>query len=46
MVTSGANQAYANIVLSCVDHDDQVVFFAPYYFNHVNISLIITFWLL
>jgi len=34
MVTSGANQAYMNIVLSLLDPTDQAVLFAPYYFNH------------
>ncbi len=35
MVTSGANQAYMNCVLTLLDPDDQSVVFAPYYFNHV-----------
>lgn len=35
MVTAGANQAFANIVLSCVDASDSAVLFAPYYFNHL-----------
>jgi len=35
MVTAGANQAFANIVLSCLDASDSAVLFAPYYFNHL-----------
>jgi len=35
MVTAGANQAFANVVLSCLDADDSAVLFAPYYFNHL-----------
>jgi aspartate/methionine/tyrosine aminotransferase len=35
MVTSGANQAYMNCVLTLLDPNDQAVVFAPYYFNHV-----------
>ena len=35
MVTSGANQAYMNCVLTFLDPSDQAVIFAPYYFNHV-----------
>lgn len=35
MVTSGANQAFTNIVLTLVDAEDQVVLFKPYYFNHL-----------
>lgn len=35
MVTSGANQAFVNLVLSLVDAKDRVVLFAPYYFNHL-----------
>lgn len=33
MVTSGANQAFVNIVLTLCDAGDSVVMFAPYYFN-------------
>ncbi|KAL6972823.1 Aromatic aminotransferase iss1 [Sarracenia purpurea var. burkii] len=33
MVTAGANQAYANLVLTLCDAGDSVVMFAPYYFN-------------
>ncbi len=35
MVTSGANQAFVNLVVSLVDATDRVVLFAPYYFNHL-----------
>ena len=35
MVTAGANQAFANIVLACLDASDAAVLFAPYYFNHL-----------
>ena len=35
MVTSGANQAFTNIVLTLVDAEDKVVLFKPYYFNHL-----------
>ena len=35
MVTAGANQAFGNVVLSCLDADDSAVLFAPYYFNHL-----------
>ena len=35
MVTAGANQAFGNIVLSCLDASDAAVLFAPYYFNHL-----------
>ena len=35
MVTAGANQAFANVVLSCLDASDAAVLFAPYYFNHL-----------
>ncbi|EGD72718.1 hypothetical protein PTSG_04446 [Salpingoeca rosetta] len=34
MVTAGANQAFANIVLALCDAGDEVVLFRPYYFNH------------
>ncbi|RDX92290.1 Aromatic aminotransferase ISS1 [Mucuna pruriens] len=33
MVTSGANQAFVNLVLTLCDPGDSVVLFAPYYFN-------------
>lgn len=35
MVTAGANQAYANVVLSLVDSEDGAVLFKPFYFNHL-----------
>lgn len=35
MVTSGANQAYMNCVMTLLDPNNQAVIFAPYYFNHV-----------
>jgi len=35
MVTCGANQAFANLVVSLSDHDDAVIMFPPYYFNHL-----------
>jgi aromatic aminotransferase len=36
MITSGANQAYMNCVLTLLDHpSSKAVVFAPYYFNHV-----------
>jgi len=35
MVTTGANQAFTNIVLTLCDVDDHVVLFPPYYFNHM-----------
>jgi aspartate/methionine/tyrosine aminotransferase len=35
MVTVGANQAYVNCVLTCLDETSKAVVFAPYYFNHV-----------
>mmetsp|Transcript_71576 Transcript_71576/g.226056 ORF Transcript_71576/g.226056 Transcript_71576/m.226056 type:complete len:317 (+) Transcript_71576:37-987(+) len=35
MVTSGANQAFVNLVLTLTDAGDEVVFFRPYYFNHL-----------
>lgn len=34
MVTSGANQAYANLVVALLDAEDGSVLFKPYYFNH------------
>lgn len=35
MVTAGANQAFTNVVLALCDAGDDVVLFAPYYFNHM-----------
>eukprot|EP00879_Flechtneria_rotunda_P018349 GHRR01019246.1.p1 GENE.GHRR01019246.1~~GHRR01019246.1.p1 ORF type:complete len:399 (+),score=104.95 GHRR01019246.1:337-1533(+) len=35
MVTSGANQAFLNLVLALCDAQDKVVLFKPYYFNHI-----------
>ncbi len=35
IVTSGANQAYMNCVLTLLDEGDLSVVFKPYYFNHV-----------
>lgn len=35
MVTTGANQAYVNIVLSLVDAGEPTVLFKPFYFNHM-----------
>lgn len=35
MVTSGANQAYMNCVLTLLSEGDKCVVFQPYYFNHV-----------
>ena len=35
MVTSGSNQAYANLVLSLLDESDAAIVFRPYYFNHM-----------
>jgi aromatic aminotransferase len=35
MITSGANQAYMNCVLTLLGNDDKSVFFRPYYFNHI-----------
>jgi bifunctional pyridoxal-dependent enzyme with beta-cystathionase and maltose regulon repressor activities len=34
MVTSGANQAFINVLLTLCDEGDGVVLFTPYYFNH------------
>ena len=34
MVTTGANQAFVNVVLSLLDAGDKAVLFKPYYFNH------------
>eukprot|EP00934_Nitzschia_sp_Nitz4_P007302 Nitzschia sp. Nitz4//scaffold41_size133979//110618//111859//NITZ4_003368-RA/size133979-processed-gene-0.226-mRNA-1//1//CDS//3329551533//7292//frame0 len=35
MVTTGANQAYVNCVLTCLCDSSKAVVFKPYYFNHV-----------
>ena len=35
IVTSGANQAYVNCVLTLLNEGDRCVCFRPYYFNHV-----------
>lgn len=35
MVTSGANQAFTNTVLSITDPGDEIIFFTPTYFNYV-----------
>ncbi|QDZ23897.1 pyridoxal phosphate-dependent transferase [Chloropicon primus] len=35
MVTTGANQAFMNALLSVADSNDNVVLFVPYYFNHL-----------
>ncbi|CAL5223689.1 g6241 [Coccomyxa viridis] len=35
MVTSGANQAFTNLVLTLLDPSDAAVLFVPYYFNHL-----------
>jgi aspartate/methionine/tyrosine aminotransferase len=35
IVTSGANQAYVNCVLTLLDEGSACVVFGPYYFNHV-----------
>ena len=35
MVTTGANQAFINVVLSIADSSDRLVLFVPYYFNHL-----------
>lgn len=34
MVTTGAQQAFLNCLLTLCDHGDGVVLFKPYYFNH------------
>ena len=33
-VTHGAQQAFANVVISLMDAEDEAVLFAPFYFNH------------
>ena len=35
MVTCGANQGFANLVLTLLDPSDAAVLFVPYYFNHL-----------
>lgn len=35
MVTVGANQAYVNCVLTCLNDSSKAIVFRPYYFNHV-----------
>jgi aspartate/methionine/tyrosine aminotransferase len=35
MVTSGANQAYMNCILTLLDENKKCVLFRPYYFNHL-----------
>lgn len=35
MITSGANQAFINLVAALCDSSDRVVLFKPYYFNHL-----------
>mmetsp|Transcript_37014 Transcript_37014/g.71727 ORF Transcript_37014/g.71727 Transcript_37014/m.71727 type:complete len:443 (-) Transcript_37014:206-1534(-) len=34
IITTGANQAFANLVVALTDEEDTVIMFAPYYFNH------------
>lgn len=34
-MTSGANQAFTNLVVALVDSGDKSVLFTPYYFNHL-----------
>ncbi len=34
-MTSGANQAFINVLLCLSDHGDRGVLFVPYYFNHM-----------
>ena len=34
-VTAGANQAFVNVALACLDPEDRVVLCAPYYFSHL-----------
>jgi aspartate/methionine/tyrosine aminotransferase len=34
-VTAGANQAFANVVISLLDPSDTACLFVPYYFNHL-----------
>jgi aromatic aminotransferase len=35
MITSGANQAFVNVLLTLTDVSDTVALFQPYYFNHL-----------
>ncbi|KAJ8608823.1 hypothetical protein CTAYLR_010237 [Chrysophaeum taylorii] len=35
MVTAGANQAYANLVIALLDSGDRAALLTPYYFNHL-----------
>ena len=35
MVTTGANQAFTNLVLTLLDAGDTAMLFKPYYFNHM-----------
>lgn len=35
MITVGANQAYVNCVLTCLNDSSKAIVFRPYYFNHV-----------
>jgi aspartate/methionine/tyrosine aminotransferase len=35
MVTTGANKAFVNVVISLLSQGDQSVVLKPYYFNHV-----------
>ena len=35
MVTTGANQAFVNVVLTLLDAGDTAMLFKPYYFNHI-----------
>ena len=34
-MTSGANQAFTNVVLTLLDASDRIILFVPYYFNHL-----------
>ena len=34
MVTTGANQAFVNVVLTLLDAGDTAMLFKPFYFNH------------
>lgn len=35
MITAGANQGFANLVVALLDPGDSCVLFRPYYFNHL-----------
>lgn len=35
LITTGANQAYMNVVLTLLSSDTRAIVFKPYYFNHV-----------